>query len=127
MYMMLRAACPLALPKASFLPHDHIPSVALGKRPPICWAGMVGGMLAVQIPALGVGDASALKPGEGAIHLPEERRKGKVRVSAAAGWPWDAAGCCWVLAGCVNASTCQRLPCHDLFCFYFLCKISSDS
>lgn len=49
---------------------------------------MVGGMLAVRILAVGVREASALGPAEGATRLPRERRQGKVsKVSWAAGWP----------------------------------------
>lgn len=45
-------------------------------------------MLAVQIRAVGVGDASALGPGKGVICLSRERRKGK------------GVSCCGLTLGC---------------------------
>lgn len=87
-----------------------------GKRPPIAGrGGREEGMLAAQLRARGVGDASTLRPGEGAIRLPWEESGGEVRKGEegcpGTGWHVGAATCG------ADAGTCQRLSCNDLFCF----------
>lgn len=69
-------------------------------------------MLAAQLRARGVGDASTLGPGEGAIRLPWEESGGEVRKGEegcpGTGWHVGAATCG------ADAGTCQRLSLQRL-------------